>query len=164
MRFCPECGQPLAVPAVEQTRRILCTACGFEYFAQLKVGAGVLIEQDRRLLLLKRLQEPFTDAWNIPAGYVEADESPEQAAAREAYEETGLIVAGLELENVYFFTDDPRGNGILIVFKCRVVSGTLSGSREGCSPTYFGRETIPDRLAGGGHDQAVAHWLASVRA
>jgi 8-oxo-dGTP pyrophosphatase MutT (NUDIX family) len=38
-------------------------------------------------LLLERTHEPFKGRWNLPAGYVEADESPVQAALRETCEE-----------------------------------------------------------------------------
>ena len=44
------------------------------------------------MLLLQRTDEPFKHCWNLPAGYVEADESPTQTVAREVYEETGLQV------------------------------------------------------------------------
>jgi ADP-ribose pyrophosphatase YjhB (NUDIX family) len=162
MKYCPECGRPLSIPEVEQGNHILCSDCGYEYFAQLKVGAGAIIERDHKLLLLRRSQEPFKDSWNIPAGYVEADESPEEAVIRETREETGLTIGGVNLENVYFFSDDPRGNGILIVYTCKVVAGAVSGSSEGYSPAYFSRENIPDHLAGGGHNQAIARWRASI--
>jgi ADP-ribose pyrophosphatase YjhB (NUDIX family) len=58
----------------------------------LKVGAGALVEQDGSLLLLQRTQTPFQGCWNLPAGYVEADESPLETVIRETYGATGLRV------------------------------------------------------------------------
>ena len=73
-------------------------------------------------------------------------------------EETGLVVEVEELIDVYFFADDPRGNGILIVYKCKSVGGELTASAEGDNPTYFEGRDIPGKLAGGGHDQAILTW------
>ena len=157
-RFCPNCGAQFEVREIGHRQRSVCPRCGWIHYEQLKVGAGALIEQDGRLLLLERTHEPFKGYWNLPAGYVEADESPIQAALRETCEETGLQVEVVALENIYFFDDDPRGNGILIVYRCRVVGGELSESAEGVNPTYWSRAQVPALLAGGGHDQAIRAW------
>jgi len=80
---------------------------------------------------------------------------------REVYEETGIRVRVEELIDVYFFADDPRGNGILIVYKCRSVGGELTATAEGANPTFFAARDIPQNLAGGGHDQAILAWQSS---
>jgi ADP-ribose pyrophosphatase YjhB (NUDIX family) len=130
-----------------------------------KLGAGALIEQHERLLLVLRNHEPFAGSWNLPAGFVEVDEGPGVAAQREAQEETGLRVVAEHVDDVYAYDDDPRGRGVLIVYVCTVVGGELSGSDEGRDMRYFTSDELPDVLAGGGHDQAIAAWQrrASVR-
>jgi 8-oxo-dGTP diphosphatase len=109
-------------------------------------------------LLIQRTHEPFRQQWNVPAGYVEIDENPAQAVVREVYEETGLQVEIDQLVNVYFFDDDPRGNGILIAYQCHIVGGEPAESAEGTSPTFFARDQIPEELAGGGHREAILAW------
>lgn len=158
MRFCPNCGAPFEVGEFEHKKRAFCPKCSYVHYEQLKVGAGALIERDERLLLLERTEEPFKDCWNLPAGYAEADENPTQTVAREVYEETGLQIEVGSLIDVYFFDDDPRGNGILIVYRCRIVDGELTESSEGTNPTFFASDQIPEKLAGGGHNQAVLAW------
>jgi mutator protein MutT len=128
------------------------------HYAQLKVGAGAIIEQSGCLLLIRRTTEPFAGKWNLPAGYVDVDETPAQAVTREVEEETGLQVEGTQLENVYFADDDPRGNTLLIVYRCRVKGGVLRETKEGRDPTYFSAGDIPAELSGGGHDQAILAW------
>ncbi len=156
MPFCRHCGA-----AIEPGSGKVCPRCGRVYYEQLKVGAGVLIEREGKLLLLRRTHDPFRDCWNLPAGYVEATESPAQAAVREAGEETGLRVEIDGLVDLYFFDDDPRGNGILIVYRAHVVGGSLAASPEGDRPTWFGRGELPSELSGGGHDRAVHAWAAA---
>ena len=158
MKFCGNCGASLKGREFEHRTRLYCPECGQIHYDQLKVGAGGLIECNGKLLLLQRTKAPFEHCWNLPAGYVESDECPLLAVIREVNEETGLMVEVEELIDVYFFTDDPRGNGILIVYKCKSVGGELTASAEGDNPTYFEGHDIPGDLAGGGHDQAILTW------
>jgi len=158
MKYCPDCGTVLELREIEQRRRAFCPECESVHYAQLKVGAGARIERNAGLLLLKRTREPFKGCWNLPAGYAECDESPRETVVREVHEETGLHVTVEGLVNVYFFDDDPRGNGILIVYTCHTVGGELRPSQEGGNPTFFLPGDMPADLAGGGHDQAVRAW------
>ena len=69
-----------------------------------------LEEEQLRVLLVERDVEPFAGTWAIPGGFVHADESPAEAAARELEEETGI--KDVFLEQLYTFGEpgrDPRG-------------------------------------------------------
>ena len=66
------------------------------------VGVGVLIREDDSYLLIKRAAEPDAGLWSIPGGLVEIGERGKEAAAREAEEETGLMV---EIERVLGVVD-----------------------------------------------------------
>src|SRR5207248_1705541 len=90
-RYCPRCGSELVqITETAGAVRPTCVSCGFVHYPQPKVGAGLLITDDRRLLLLQRGHAPWEGHWNLPAGYVEVGESPEAAALRELREETGF--------------------------------------------------------------------------
>jgi len=52
---------------------------------------------DGRALLVQRGENPGKGRWTIPGGYVEEDETPDAAIAREVFEETGLRVRATEL-------------------------------------------------------------------
>lgn len=56
------------------------------------------------------------------------------------------------------FIDDPRGNGILIMYKCSPIGGKLIETLGGVKPTFFTASNIPKTLAGGGHNQAIHAW------
>ena len=49
-----------------------------------------IAEDDLKVLLIRRGQEPFKGRWALPGGFVEIDESLERAAARELKEEVGV--------------------------------------------------------------------------
>jgi 8-oxo-dGTP diphosphatase len=76
-----------------------------------------IAEDDLKVLLIRRGQEPFKGRWALPGGFVEIDESLERAAARELQEEVG--VTNVYLEQLYTFGDpkrDPRGRVISVSY------------------------------------------------
>jgi 8-oxo-dGTP diphosphatase len=56
------------------------------------VGVGILIRKGDEYLLIKRASEPDKGLWSVPGGMVEVGEKAEEAAIREAKEETGLEI------------------------------------------------------------------------
>lgn len=161
--YCENCGMRLTERVLDGRVRPVCSACGFVAYRCLKVGAGVLVDRDGSLLLLRRGPEAdaFPGTWCLPAGYCETDEPPAATAAREASEETGLHVHVACLEGAYYFQDDPRGNGVLLVYETQVEGGTLSlDGVEVVDAGYFEPDELPDPLCGGGHDLAILAWAA----
>jgi 8-oxo-dGTP diphosphatase len=161
--YCAECGARLIEQSIEGKARKVCPACGQVTYRQLKVGAGVLVEREGKLLLAQRgpAMDAFPDAWNLPSGYCEADEPPRLAAGRETVEETGLEVRAGRLVGAYYFDDDPRGNGLLLVYEAELQGGELrSDGREATATGFFPPEHLPWPLCGGGHDQAIEAWRA----
>lgn len=165
--YCSHNGADLVEQVVAGRLRPVCTACGRVVYAHLRVGAGVVIQRDGALLLLQRGPEAdaFPGAWNLPSGYCEADEPPAISAAREAAEEAGLRVQVGNLADAYYFDDDPRGNGLLLVYEGVVVGGELRvDQQEAVRADYFSPEQLPLLLCGGGHDQAILAWQARAHA
>lgn len=157
-RFCIMCGSMLETREIDQKQRPVCIGCGHVHYGQLIIGAGCLIEDGKRLLLIRRLNEPFRGSWCLPAGHVDDDEPPALAAQRETLEETGLQVEVRQLVDAYFSDDHPAGCGVFLVYRCSVLGGSLRETVEGSTPTFFARDEIPSKLAGGGHFTAIEAW------
>jgi len=71
------------------------------------------------LLLIKRGGHPWIGTWALPGGFVNPDETVEQAAERELYEETGVPPGVVELSQVRVFSNpkrDPRTRVITCLF------------------------------------------------
>jgi 8-oxo-dGTP diphosphatase len=69
------------------------------------------------ILLIQRGKEPYLGMWALPGGFVDMDETLEQAVARELKEETGL--EGINLEQLHTFSEvnrDPRHRTISTVY------------------------------------------------
>lgn len=140
--FCTACAAPLE----HSGRHPVCTGCGRTHHRDPKVGVGVVVVQDGRLLLVRRGVEPGKGRWALPAGYVDAGEDPREAAARETHEETGLQVAVGAVVDVYpsTVTGGHRGASFFLAFEAQVVGGTLAASDDAVDAGFFGADALPE--------------------
>lgn len=100
-------------------------------------ASAVISDGDGRVLLIRRGTDPDRGLWSVPGGCVEPGEALAQAAEREAYEETGLVVsAGIELWSVTVPTGDGRSYEIHD-FACRVVGGELAAGDDADEVRWF---------------------------
>ena len=143
IRFCVRCGTELAQRHLYGQQRPVCPACGWIYFADPKVAAGVLVEEDGKVLLVRRVNEPGRGLWSFPAGFVDAYEDPARAAERECQEETGLQVEVTSLLDVIAGREHHKGADIIIVYHARVVGGALAAGDDADEAVFFPREALP---------------------
>jgi ADP-ribose pyrophosphatase YjhB (NUDIX family) len=115
-------------------------------------GAGILlIDKDRKVLLQLRTD---SNSWGIPGGCLNVGESLQDAAKREVYEETGLIVDDLQLFNVYSGEEQhwiyPDGNEVYIVntvFISNSFHGTLKADEvESKEVKFFDINNMPTEI------------------
>jgi 8-oxo-dGTP diphosphatase len=91
----------------------------------------VIPSEEEGVVLIRRGREPFRGQWALPGGFVEVGETVEEAATREAAEETGLAVEIARLVGVYSDPErDPRGHNVSVAFLARVLSGELSAATD----------------------------------
>jgi 8-oxo-dGTP diphosphatase len=122
-------------------------------------AVGILIEMDGGIVLIRRGQPPHQGEWTLPSGFIEADESAEEAAVREAEEETGLKVEIIELAGINSFPEGPPMSGIMIFFRARPLGGTLHGGDDAIDARVFQPDEVP-RLPFRTHREVIAQWLA----
>jgi mutator protein MutT len=93
------------------------------YNTGYNIGVGGAVVRDGQLLLVRRASRHGRGNWQLPGGYIEPDETIDQAVVREVQEEAGVVaeVEGvLGLRNRY---DPEQGNGVYVVMLLRLVSG-----------------------------------------
>jgi 8-oxo-dGTP diphosphatase len=106
------------------------------------VTVDAIIERDGKILLIKRKNEPFAGAWALPGGFIEYNESAEDAIIREAKEETNLDIAIKTHLGVYSNPGrDPRGHVISI---CYIASAT--GEEKGGTDASEAKFFSPDEI------------------
>jgi 8-oxo-dGTP diphosphatase len=91
----------------------------------------VIPSEDGKVVLIRRGSEPFEGEWALPGGFVEVGETVEEAAVREAAEETGLAVEVARLVGVYSEPErDPRGHNVSVAFLVLALGGELAAATD----------------------------------
>jgi ADP-ribose pyrophosphatase YjhB (NUDIX family) len=162
-KFCSRCGGPIAkaIPPQDHRLRHVCSTCGFVHYLDPKVACGTIAEQDGRFALIQRGIEPRKGSWSFPCGFMEIDETTEQAAIRETREETGLEVRLSGLLGTYSYADSFFGGAIVVVvYRAVVTGGTLKADDDCCDAKMIGADEIPwERLAFTSSHAAITDWL-----
>lgn len=105
----------------------------------------VIIEVGDRIVLIRRRHPP--PGWAIPGGFIDAGERAQDAAVREAFEETGLRVVLTDLLGVYSDpARDPRRHTISTVYVGRA-QGIPSGGDDASEARLFGEADLPSPIA-----------------
>jgi len=104
MNFCSHCGKKVVqkIPENDNRLRFVCPSCKTIHYQNPNVVAGVLpliVDNDgiEKVLMCRRAIEPRYGYWTLPAGFMENEETLEQAAARESIEEANLLLNNLKL-------------------------------------------------------------------
>ncbi len=119
----------------------------------IMVGAAVLVLDDRDRLLLQRRRD--NGCWAIMGGSIELGETFEEAARREAREESGLVLGELtlvdEMSGPELFHEYPNGDQVYntgAVYLCRQFTGQLAeNTDEGSELRFFHLDALPEQLS-----------------
>lgn len=141
--FCPRCGHALHPAEVHGRMRPVCAGCDFIFYFDPKVAVLVVIVQNEKVLLVQRANDPGKGSWACPAGFVEHDESPEDAAVREVLEETGLVIRVERLLDVFPKKDHGLAD-LVIAYEARILNGTMQAADDAADVRWFGRDELPE--------------------
>lgn len=143
IKFCPRCGAQVVYEDKFGMVRPVCPQCRYIHFQDPKVAAAVLVEEDSRVLLVRRANEPFRGLWTLPAGFVNGGENPAEAAERECLEETGLVVRVKQVLDVISGREHERGADFIIIYLAEVISGELVPADDADAAEWFERTALP---------------------
>jgi mutator protein MutT len=113
------------------------------YNTGYNIGVGGAVVRDGQLLLVRRASRHGRGNWQLPGGFIEPNETIEQAVVREVQEEAGVtaeVEAVLGLRSRY---DPESGNGVYVVLLLRPISGEpAADGHEVDHAVYFTLEQI----------------------
>ena len=142
LNYCSRCGERLSFGPIEgeERERLACESCGFVAYVNPRlVVTTVPVTDDGRVVLLRRGIEPGYGLWAQPGGFLEIDETVQEGAIRETFEETGLVVEPHEIIGLYSRTEAAI---VVLAYEARICGGALRLNPEALE---FG-EFLPDQI------------------
>ncbi|MGD8558088.1 MAG: NUDIX hydrolase [Gammaproteobacteria bacterium] len=147
MNYCSQCGSTvnLKIPEGDNLRRYVCDNCGTIHYQNPKIVAGSIPEWEDQILLCRRAIEPRYGYWTLPAGFMENNETTQQAALRETLEEAN---ADVEIIDLYALFNIPHISQVYMLFRARLTDLQFKPGTESLEVRLFREQEIPwDELA-----------------
>ncbi len=150
------------MPRVIEGREVeACPNDSFVLWNDPKVSTAVVVETDGGILLGRRAIEPGYGLWCLPGGFVNYDEDPAEAAARECQEEINAPIEMTSLIGVYHVAKTDAPSMVVIAYRGRLVDGAeFSAGAEMLEVGVFRRDSLP-QLAFPSHKAVLAEYLKS---
>lgn len=128
------------VPDGDDRSRLICPDCGYIAYENPKIIVGSVCSWQDRVLLCRRAIEPRKGFWTLPAGYMELNESSEQGAIREAWEEARARIA---LDGLLAVYNIPRISQVQLIYRAHLTSPEIAAGPESAEVGLFVWDDIP---------------------
>lgn len=162
--YCPCCGGTLIEKELEGKKRLVCSICDFVFYQNPKPCVGVLLEKDGKLMLTRRGIEPFYGWWDLPGGFLEVGEHPEEGARREIEEETGLKVEITQLLSIEMDVYGENNCSTLnLHYRAKLVGGEEKPDSDITEIRWFSADELPEKIAFENCRKAVNRWKESLQ-
>jgi ADP-ribose pyrophosphatase YjhB (NUDIX family) len=158
-QHCPRCGGALSTEA----DHLACPSCGGQYWANSIPGVQGILERDGRVLLARRGHEPRLGHWDLPGGFLQEGEWPEDGLRREFREETGLEIKPVRLLGIDIEPYDER-----FVFSVSWLVHDADATREPVAADdvaevrWFGADELPGEMAFPGQLGVLRDWAGGL--
>lgn len=160
--YCGTCGRPLVIAHDGQSEKPHCPACRrFFYHNPVPAACCFVSRRPGELLFAQRAVHPCYGEWSLPGGFIELDESPEQAALRELREETNLRAERARLLGVSTRQSPISGAVMVLGYVIDAWEGEadMRPDSDALSLAFFPRESWPP-LAFAVHRELLALFVA----
>ncbi len=165
-RFCPRCGKE-AGTETQGCVPFRCMQCGFaNFFGPVAAVGGLVTNEQGELLLVRRAREPGKGKWGLPGGFVDRNETIEQALGREVLEETSLCVSEAtyltSFPNLYDYAG-AVSPVIDLFYLCRVVDQAVIQLADGELDSFLWVKPTQEHLsemAFPSNRRAIEQWLS----
>lgn len=133
------------IPEGDDKERDVCIKCGFINYLNPKVVVGAVSTWGNKILLVKRAIEPQKGFWTIPAGFLELDETIEEGAVRETWEEAN---ARIQIDCILGIYNITRISQIYIIFRAKMLTQSFHPGIESQDAKLVSFRNIPwERIA-----------------
>ena len=157
-----KCGTKLVTRVIEGRDVEACPKDDFVLWHDPKVTTAVVVEVDGGVVLGRRAIEPGLGLWCLPGGFVNDDEGPREAAARECMEEICAAVELTRLIGVYHIPKLGAPSMVGIAYQAKLTDGSRpSAGTEMLEVGVFPPDALP-QLAFPSHLQVLAEYRVAL--
>ena len=143
---CPKCGAALGLEVRGERERLVCPACRFVFFQNPNVGVAAIVVEDGAVLLTRRGGSFRPGLWDLPGGFCDPDETPEDCAVRELAEETGCAIHVDRFLGHLIDTYGADGDFTLnAVFVAHITAGEPVPADDVAELRWFALDDLPGR-------------------
>ena len=137
--YCPKCGSSSFVEHNFKSK--ICNDCGFIYYFNCSAStAAFIMDSAGRLMAVRRANDPAKGTLDLPGGFVDPDETAEEAVKREVKEETGLEISRLRymfsIPNRYLYSGF-EVHTVDLFFECQVDDVSMAKANDDASEIIF---------------------------
>lgn len=163
-RFCPICGRSLVYQKKDGEEVPVCQNknCGFIFWQNSKPCVSVIIPNDeKRILITVRARDPERGKLDLPGGFLQAGEHPDDGVKREIQEELGVELAVVDYLGFAIDRYGPDGNYTLNIGAIgKITSGTPQAADDAEAIEWIDPQTIDHgRLAFTNNAHFLKLWL-----
>ena len=158
--YCPYCSQKLETRAENEVLRDFCGHCERFFYDNPLPVVSAIVENDRKILQVKRKLEPNKGEWCLPMGFAETGESIEASALRELQEETGIFGKITSLVDLVSGYSKMYGDLVFITFEVEKIGGKIDPGDDAEDARYFPFDQMP-KLPFASNTRAIANYLNS---
>ena len=159
--FCVNCGSALVIRVFEGRELEACPNDDFVLWRDPKVAAAIVVEAAGGIVLGRRAIEPGYGLWCLPGGFVNDDESPAEAVARECREEIGAKVEVDSVLDVYHGAKTTAPSIVVVAYRGHLAAGEkVAPGEEMLEVGVFRLDALPP-IAFPSHREALARYAAA---
>jgi ADP-ribose pyrophosphatase YjhB (NUDIX family) len=158
-KFCPQCKAGLKTKYEEGHKRLVCPQCDFIYYNNSKPTASAVIVNGNKILLCRRAISPYKDFWDLPGGFLEGGEDPEEGVKREIKEELQVEIDIIDILGIFMDRYGRDGDYTLnIYYLAKIKSGKPCPDSDINEIKWFRKDNLPSKMAFKNNEQALEVW------
>lgn len=142
-KYCHYCSQQIEQRVEGDTLRDYCPGCEIYFYENPLPVVSTILVKDRKVLLVRRANEPYLGQWCLPSGFAESGELIADAALRELEEETGIKGRIVHLQDVDSNSNYYYGDLLFLTFEVEQVTGEPRAGDDAAEVKYFALDRLP---------------------
>ena len=163
LEICSNCGKKNQYSFIDGNKRFHCVSCNTIHYENPKPTSAIICTNNSKILLARRAFEPGKGEWGLPGGFMELNETLEEATMRELKEETMLDGSAVKTLGTCSHFNTIFGDILLIGLEVQIDDwSNMQAGDDAAEAVLFPLEKLP-RIAFPCHEKIVSMYLEQLK-